>query len=270
MPSKHGVGGSNPFVGAIFFMQILCLHFSFVKLKVVVKLKYMENKYYQEQELAIKELIANEKFEEALKSINEELSMPYIPQGFESFLLEAINSIPLSNRNDSYSLSLSKITDLLIKLDKSKNDVSDLIKHMSKFNLNEEKEELEYYFSKSTNTRNRAMVFELLINMKVDIECEYGNPSSSKSITELPNYVEDSLKIEKKLDKYPTFGEITIELLKEIYLTTHIGQKLEGSYADMVIYTTAQMLKQEDIMELIDDLEDVKNKLESFKSFEHL
>ncbi len=227
------------------------------------------NKYYQEQELVIKKAMADEKFEEALSLINEELAMPYIPQKFESFLLESLNLIPLSNRSDSYSLSLDKIVDLLLKLDKSKNDVSDLIKHMSKFNLELETEELEYYFNKSTNTRNRAMVFELLINMKVDIECEYGNPSKAISITEMPKYVEDVLKIEKKLENYPSFVELTIELLKEIYLTAHVGQELEGDFADLVIYTTASIFGEEDIINLIDDLEKVKDKMESFKSFEN-
>lgn len=228
------------------------------------------NKYYQEQEMLIKELINKKQFDDALKLINEELSMPYTPSKFESFLLESLNNIPLSNRNDSYSLSLSKIIDLLLKLDKTKNDLSDVIKSMSKFNLENEKEELEYYFNKSTNTRNRCMVFELLINMKVDIECQYGNSLKSVSVLETPDYVKDVLKIEEKLSNHPSLVEITIDLLKEIYLTKHMGQKLEGDFADLVIYTTAKILGREDILELVKDLESIKNKMHSFKSFENI
>lgn len=232
----------------------------------------MENKYYQEQQIVIDKLIQDEKFEEALKIINEELSMPYIPQGFEQFLLDTLNKVPLSSRGDSYSFSLSleRIVDLLLKLDKTKNDVSDLIKHISRFNLDNEKEELEYYFSKSTNTRNRAMVFELLIQMKADIECELGNTKTSTSILEHPMYVEDLKKIKDKLDKYPTFIGLVTELLKEVYLTTHVGQELEGDYADMVIYTAGKILNQEEIINLVGDLNNVKEKLESFKSIENL
>ncbi len=228
------------------------------------------NKYYQEQQTIISKLITEEKFDEALKLINEELSMPYIPRNFESFLVESINKIPLSTRDNSYSLSLDKIVDLLIKLDKSKNDVSDLIKHMSKFNLENEKEELEYYFSKTTNTRNRAMTFELLIKMKVDIECDLGNPSKSTSIEALEDFKKDVLSIEDKTADYPQYTELMIELLKEIYLTKHVGQSLEGDFADAVIITTGIIFESDELKGLISDLDAVEKKLKSFKSFDNL
>ncbi len=228
------------------------------------------NKYYQEQQSVISKLIIDEKFDDALSLINEELSMPYIPRNFETFLVESINKIPLSTRDNSYSLSLDKIVDLLIKLDKTNNDVSDLIKHMSKFNLENEKEELEYYFSKSTNTRNRAMTFELLIKMKVDIECNLGNPSKSTSIEDLEDYRIDVAAIEEKAAGQPQFIEVMIELLKEIYLTKHVGQSLEGNFADAVICTTGIIFENDDLKELITDLDAVENKLKSFKSFDNL
>ncbi len=228
------------------------------------------NKYYQEQQLVISKLILDEMFDEALKLINEELSMPYIPRNFESFLVESINKIPLSTRSNSYSLSLEKVIDLLLKLDKSQNDVSDLIKHMSKFNLEQEKEELEYYFNTSTNTRNRAMTFELLIKMKVDIECGMGNPTKSTSVEEMEDYIEDVKAIEEKIANHPEFKEIMIELLKEIYLTKHVGQSLEGNFADAVICTTGIIFENEELKSLISDIDAVENKLKSFKSFDNL
>ncbi len=228
------------------------------------------NKYYQEQQLAISKLITDEKFDDALKIINEELSMPYIPRNFEAFLVESINKIPLSTRSNSYSLSLDKIVDLLIKLDNSPNDVSDLIKHMSKFNLENEKEELEYYFSKSTNTRNRAMTFELLIKMKVDIECDLGNPSKSTSIEDLDDFKKDVSSLETKVADNPEYKELMIELLKEIYLTKHVGQSLEGDFADAVIITTGIIFENEELKSLVSDLDAVENKLKSFKSFDNL
>ncbi len=231
----------------------------------------MKNKYYQEKELEINDLISTEKFEEALSIINEELSMPYIPMKFEEYLLESINKIPLSNRhNTSYSLSLEKIVDLLLQLDKTKNDVRDLIGQLSRFNLENEKEELEYYFNKSTNTRNRAMTFELLIKMKVDIECALGNPSTSVSITDLQEYKDDLIRIKDKLeDDFPELVDVCIDLLNEIYLTTHVGQKLEGNFSDLVIYTTGKIFEKNELTELVDDLNNVKEKMETFKSFDN-
>ncbi len=232
----------------------------------------INNKYYQEKENEIKVLISNNKFEDALEIINEELSMPYIPMKFEEFLINSINLIPLPNRQTtSYSMSLDKIIDLLLKLDKTKNDVRDIINQLSRFNLSNEKEELEYYFNKSTNTRNRATTFELLIKMKVDIECSLGNPSKSTSIMDLPLYKEDLERLRELLgDNYPELIEVSVDLLNEIYLTTHVGQKLEGNFSGLVVYTVGKIFEREELKEIAGDLNLIKEKMESFKSFDNL
>lgn len=229
----------------------------------------MENKYYSEIKTKIKDLIAQEKYNEVTKIINEELSMPYIPMEFEKFLIETLDSLPLGDNENSFSFSLEKIVDLLIKLDESQSDYSDLISQLKKFNLVNEKDELEYYFNKSKNKRNRAMIFELLIKEKADIECEYGNTSTAKSVTESDQYLSDKEEIEKRLDKYQVLIEPSVKLLDEIYLTKHLGQELTGSYADMVIFTLSKIFGQEELIEDINDFDELKNKLENFKSFEN-
>ncbi len=230
-----------------------------------------KNKYYQEKEIEVNELISKSEFEQALKIINEELSMPYIPMKFEEYLMGAMERIPISHRSqESYSLSLDKIIDLLLKLDKSNNDVRDLISQVSKFNLDNEKDELEYFFNKSTNTRNRSMMFELLIKMKVDIECQLGNPSKSISIIELTKYQNDLKEIKEKLEaNYPEMIYVCEDLLQEIYLTIHAGQKLEGGFADLVIYTTGKIFEREDILNLVTDLNAVHEKMNTFKTFDN-
>lgn len=223
-----------------------------------------DNKYYIDIQAKIEEMISSEKFEDALKVINEELSMPYIPMDFESFLLESLDKIPMGDTSDSFSLSLEKIVDLLIKLDKSQSDLSELVSQLKKFNLKEETDELEYYFHKSENKRNRAMIFELLIEEKADIECSLGNPSKSTSIKEKENYKVDLQVLEDKLDKYPVLVDPAVKLLNEIYLTAHYGQTIENNYSDMVIFTLARLFEQEELLDLVDNYEKMKENLENF------
>ncbi len=228
------------------------------------------NKYYEEQQRLIDQLVSEDKFEEAHKLIDEELSMPYIPSKFESYLLSTLNKIPLDSRVDGYSISVEKIIDLLIKLDDSKNELSDVIKSLSKFNLNLEKEELEYYFAKSNNKRNRSILFELLIELGIDMDTPLGNPINSSSIMDDANYINDVNIINDKLSDHSNYIEVCVDLLKEIYLTKHIGQELEGEYAEMVIYTTGKILNEDKLINMIDDLNEVESKMKSFKSFENL
>lgn len=230
----------------------------------------MENKYYLEIKKIILKLIENGKNNDVLKIINEELSMPYIPSEFEKFLLLKLDELPTINFESNHIFSLEKIIDLLIKLDKSKNDFEDLINQLKKYNLKNEKDELEYYFENSTNKRNRVTIFELLIKEKVDIECEYGNPLMSQPITESVNYLSDKDDISNILIHYPTLIDPAIKILNEIYLTSHLGQKINGGYAEMVVFTISKIFKQDDIGELITDMKDLKNKLESFKSFDNI
>lgn len=226
-----------------------------------------DNKYYLKIKNKINKLISDQNFKEALKLINEELSMPYIPMDFEAFLIEKIDTLPIVENGDSFSLSIEKIVDLLIKMDESQSDLSDLISQLKKFNLKKEKDELEYYFQKSENKRNRAMIFELLIEEKADIECSLGNPSKSISVKTSDEYRRDLKKLQESLDNYPVLIEPAVKLLNEIYLTKHYGQVLKEEYWDMVIFTLARLFEQEELLELVNDYENLKEKMENFTTF---
>ncbi len=229
-----------------------------------------DNKYYLDMRNKINDLIKDQKFKDALKLINEELSMPYIPMDFETFLIETLDTLPIADNGDSFSLSLEKIVDLLIKMDKSQSDLSDLISQLKKFNLKEEKDELEYYFQKSENKRNRAMIFELLIEEKADIECSLGNPSKTESAKDTEEYKKDLKQLQDKLDNYPVLVDPAVKLLNEIYLTKHYGQVLKEEYWDMVIFTLARLFEQEELLELVNDYENLKEKMENFTTFSEI
>lgn len=229
----------------------------------------MNNNYYDEQKAIIEKMISEDKLEEASKIIEEELSMPYIPSEFEGYLVDKLNELPIFNDEAKYALSLERIIDLLLKIDKTDKSAIDLIKYLSKFSLAEEKDELEYFYNKSTNLRNRSMLFELLIKMKVDIETPMGNPIKSTSILDLDIYKDEIEVLDKKLGDFELFREIIIELLDDIYLTYHIGNELEGNYIDTVIYIVGELTGENGLKELIDDIKDVENKIKTITTFEN-
>ena len=259
MPSKHGVGGSIPSVGAIFLFKF--------KVKII---RNMKNKYYSEIKNKIENSLENKDFDFAFNLIKEELSMPYIPLEFEKYLTESIEKIPLNEKESSLLFSIEKIIDLLIKVDNDKNDYSKLINQLEKFNLKTNIDEIEYFFSKAKNKRNIALVFDELCKQKINIDLIFGNPSKIKPIKEMKDYINDSIKIEDLLSKYPLLIEPGKELLSEIYLTKHMGQKLPGEFYDVVIYTLSKIFFQPELIDQISDIEKIQNKLEMFKSITNL
>ncbi len=225
----------------------------------------MKNKYYIDIKKTIEKLIDNEEYSKALKLINEELSMPYIPMDFENYLIDNLKRIPAEKIGSDFTLSLEKVVDLLIQLDENKENFNELINQLKKYNLSQNKEEISYFFSKTKNIRNRIKVFDILCESNVDIELEYGNPNKVIAINKNKEFNKDLKVIKNKLQKYPLLIDPAMELLYEIYLSNHINiNNDKNDYYDLVIFTISRIFKQEEILELIDNMDKLKNKIESF------
>ena len=227
-------------------------------------------KYYDELKNTIDNFISDEKYEKALKLINEELSMPYIPMEFEEFLINRLAKIPSSEMKETFTLSLEKVIDLLIQLDENSEPFIELVNHLSKFNLRNNKEEIEYYFSKSKNKNYRIHFFDLLCEEGIDIELEYGNPSKIQSISSNKNYLNDKEELVNKLDKFPSLVEPAMNLLKDMYLPIYIRKSIDGNYSDLVLYTLSKIFKQNELALLVKDYNKMKKRLENFKSIDNL
>ncbi len=231
----------------------------------------MNNKYYEEIKISIKNFLENKEFDKVLKIINEELSMPYIPMGFENFLLKSLEEIPSKNLGNDFTLSLEKVIDLLIQLDGNKENFIELVNQLRKYNLSNSLDDVNYYFIKSQNKRHKIQVFDILCEQNVDIELDYGNPSNTIAIKNNNEFILDRELINSKLDKYPLLIEPSIELLYEIYLTTHtIKENDNKEYADLVIYTISKLFNQKEIQNLVKDKISLKNKIENFKPLHNL
>lgn len=228
-------------------------------------------KYYEEIKNKIDSSLKEKNFDFAFKLIEEELSMPYIPLEFEKYLNGVLSKIPIPKEFNNSSFTIEKIVDLLIKLDNDENDYSKLISQLNKFNLKNNLEEVEYFFSKAKNKRNIALFFDELCKQKVNINLPLGNPLEVKPITEVKEYIDDVKKVELLLSKYPLLIEPGIDLLKEMYLTKHMGQKMEGNFHDIVVYTLSKIFHQEELIKESNiDIKNVQKKLEMFSSITKL
>ncbi len=230
----------------------------------------MKKKYYDEIKDKIDESLKKKDYDFAIKLINEEISMPYIPMEFENYLIETLKKIPLNNNEERYTFTIEKIIDLLIKLDDDKNDYSELINQLNKFNLEKNLNEITYFFLKAKNKKNISLVFDELCKQKTNVILDLGNPSEIESIEETVEYIRDKKKMELTLDKYPLLIEPGNELLKEIYLTKHFGQKLEEGFDEVVVYTLSKLFSYPDLLKEIKDLKNIQNKLKMFSSINNL
>lgn len=259
MPSKHRVGGSNPFVGAIFF--IFFLYFEYNEGCIIKTMK----KYYIEISNEINKKIEDKKYDEALELINTELDMPYVPMDFEKFLLEKLKEIPLPDFDKNFSLSIDKIFDLLVELDKDKNDYIELINQLSKFNLKNNIEEIEFYFNKTSNKKNHLYIFDILCEQKVDINLLYGNPSKTTSFKEDKGYISDKENLLNDLSDTPTLIDVGVKLLNEVYLTKYLNQKIEKDFYEVILFTLSRIFELDYLLKKIKtNLNDIKLKMERF------
>lgn len=234
----------------------------------------MNKNFYNEQKKIILDLLKNNEYEKALKIINDELNMPYIPREFEKFLLISLNEINphLNKLNNNYvNFSVEKIVDILIKFDNLKYFSNELINKLDKFNLAKEIDEIDYFFQKVKNKKSIALFFEILIKQKIDVNTPLGNPRKSLSFKEEKNYLSDLKKIDELLDNDLNFREISIDLMNDIYLTKHFNNDLESNLANLIIYLVGKIFDQKKLLLLVkDDIDEIKKKLINLKTFETL
>jgi len=230
----------------------------------------MNNKYYDQIKLQIQNNINENNYERALNLINKELSMPYIPMAFEEFLLNSLNKIPLKDDGQEYSLTVNKLIDLLIRLDNDKNDYKELISQLNKFNLNLFKDEINYLFENIKSQRNKALIFDILCQQKLDLELEFGNPKNYINYESEEDYLKDREHLRYQLQQFPSLINPGVKLLKEIYLTKYLGQSLESNYSDIVLYALYKLFDEKSLISSISNIEEVAKKLERFNSIENL
>jgi hypothetical protein len=103
----------------------------------------LENKnYYKELKTNIKNLLQEDNLSEALKIIEEELSLPYVPLETEEFLNKALSEVKQKLFTEEKLINLDKILDILSSNVESV-DKFDLSMNLADYNLSKNKEEIK-------------------------------------------------------------------------------------------------------------------------------
>ncbi|BDV02782.1 MAG: hypothetical protein HCTKY_0760 [Candidatus Hepatoplasma crinochetorum] len=256
MPSKHGVGGSNPLVGAIFFIN-----------KILKKdLKMIKNNYYKEIISNIENFINKKEYVKASKIIEEELKMPYIPFDVE----KKINL--LKNNIDFFLIKKNLQKDISFNL-YIKNLFSNKYNFFEKIEIIES---LDYFDLKSeilviknillNQKLNDLLKFKLLlilkkqeINIIINILLNSGKKESFDlkriiNFYESKEFAKDSIEIENYLFKDPMLKNLSFSILEMIYLLNFKNNKMiikNSSYYLHSIYLTSIFFKDNDLKNAI-------------------
>lgn len=224
--------------------------------------------FYDELLSDIKKAIDDNDFENALKLINTELSMPYIPENVESDLLKYLKIIRTKqNKNlfeNNRNFNIDKIREMLNSKDTIQQMIA--IKNLASVNIRLLLEDVEKYLI-SKNNSNDNKTFLLLALSEQDINIDFKVLKDKEYIIN-PNQIDvQSIdwkieKIENKLiefitDKNPSLIEMSKQILFSYFLNSFPNIDLDeiNEIAVAVLYTTYE------INNINLDLEQIKTKL---------
>lgn len=224
--------------------------------------------FYDELLSDIKKAIDDNDFENALKLINTELSMPYIPENVESDLLKYLKIIRTKqNKNlfeNNRNFNIDKIREMLNSKDTIQQMIA--IKNLASVNIRLLLEDVEKYLI-SKNNSNDNKTFLLLALSEQDINIDFKVLKDKEYIIN-PNQIDvQSIdwkieKIENKLiefitDKNPSLIEMSKQILFSYFLNSFPNIDLDeiNEIAVAVLYTTYE------INNINLDFEQIKTKL---------
>lgn len=188
----------------------------------------IEKKYYEITEYKIRFLVALNKLIEASIIVKEELSLPYIPKDFESFLIQINKEINFT-LNDKNTFSISE--DDLENLDKLDNStLLAILPLLKKYNLNEYVRQLQNIF---LNTNIKDIVKTLLIAclsdsklnadfyvIKNEVTVKF-NPTTIFDIREGDNFIYIENKIKELTDLQINIQQILVKLTTTYLLNVY-------------------------------------------------
>ena len=131
--------------------------------------------YYQEKLIKIKNLIKNDK-KRALFLINEELSMPYIPEKYEIEFLSLAEKLEFDLKDNKKVTKLSKdeIIEYLFSDDKMK--VAKSIDALRSINIRILLNDIEkWIFLNPQKSLEQAIIYEILVEQEINKTISFGN-----------------------------------------------------------------------------------------------
>ncbi len=185
------------------------------------------NNFYENLLSEIQKVMQDSDYELALKMIEDELKLPYVPQSVEEQLLlfqkECISQHKSLHHNTKYHVD--DIASLL-KSDVAKQFMA--VELLRKSNIRNHMEEIEEYFNQNPDWMVRAFILECLIDQQVYEELHF--QLDGMEITCIPSYLEKPVDQDafayfvNTFDSYfgndnPNFVHLCMQsVVKEMYL----------------------------------------------------
>lgn len=164
----------------------------------------MEQNYYEECIVKIRETIQNGQLKEAEKLLEEELSMPYIPSNVETRMLELKRDLrALSNKESFTGILPHQIEDCLL----SENPVIQLraVQTLQDLNCRNYLDAIQSFFDTVPDAKTQALMIDILIEQQ--ISDEFSIIHEGMQMTFLPRYQERPHETDGYLKAYNLLNE---------------------------------------------------------------
>ncbi|CAM9100513.1 hypothetical protein MYMA111404_00650 [Mycoplasma marinum] len=181
----------------------------------------MKQDYYKEIIKEIKELI-NTNPEEAIKKLEIELNMPYVPEKYEIQFIQLLDDIKYKIKQDANinnELSRQDVLDILFKNDKLRMPMA--IAKLKDLNLRAMMDDIQKIIS-SNEISNviKTIIYEYCVEQEIDFNLKWNNklinPKIVGSTIQLLAYQQAYLKIEQAIIKNPSLQKVAHSFL-ELY-----------------------------------------------------
>lgn len=186
------------------------------------------NNYYRECLDSIRKYLAEGNTKKALAMIDEELSMPYVPEPFRSELIELQNEHrPRNQRSSHYFWEMDEIHRALLGDETLQAKALVSLEHM---NLHGSELELQEIFAGGADESIKRLVLMVASAQKIDYEFTISldnqiyqiNPKTIKNPFESEKYVQVCKELEKRYgDDNPSLLTLSLQVLDRCVLENY-------------------------------------------------
>ncbi len=226
------------------------------------------NDYYADIVEKVLKLVNEEKYEEAIDVLNEELDQPYIPTDFFHNLNQIKNDIELQLKENNYNKKVSNLSKLEIwnlVYDEKKHKFDEVYFNVLLSKFNDELDEIDLsiinkiFNDKRVDNVSKSIMINNLRDLKVNHTFKIYNNFLDETFKFNPivnleldrQVVELANKIEEVYLKNPSKSEIALSLL-QVLATKFMPIKIKFDNNDIinsVVNITNSLFSEEDIIE---------------------
>lgn len=186
----------------------------------------LEDDYYEIFGYVINSLINKEEFDSALDLLNEELSMPYIPQNYEHIINDlyddvvALKQVHLT-KNNAYKLYDENNVKEILQHDNDYFNLFEIVNDLHRYNIRNLVESIQIFLKRNVSSILKSMVLEEYLNQEIsqtliveknNLEFEY-LASSNTYVENDENYQKTIDILVDRLDKTPSFLEMALSII---------------------------------------------------------